>query len=155
MISLSISEDYDAVLIMIDWLIKMRHFISTHITAIAETVVNLYVNHIYCLHEFSDIIVSDWESQFITLFWKLLCWRLSIFWLLLTAFHSEINEQTEISNASMKAYLCTYTAYQQNNWFKWLGLAEFAVNNTVSEIIQCSLFYINYRYNFCMRFEPC
>ena len=52
-------------------------------------------------------------------------------------------------------YLCTYTAYQQNDWFKWLGLAEFIINNIISEIIQCSLFYVNYEYNLCMGFEPC
>ncbi len=150
---LPISECYDAILMMIDWLTKMRYFISTHTTAIAETVTDLYVNHIYHLYEFSDTIVFNQEPQFTALFWKLLCWRLSIFWLLLTAFHSEINEQTEINNASMKAYLCTYTTYQQDDWLKWLDLAEFAANNTVSETIQCSPFYVNYEYNSHMKFK--
>ena len=110
-INLPISEGYDAVLMMIDWLTKMRHFISMHTTTITETVADLYVNHIYCLHEFFDMIVSDWEPQFAALFWKLLCQRLSISQLLSTAFHSETDEQTEINNASMKVYLNTYTAY--------------------------------------------
>lgn len=72
-INLSTSEGYDAVLMMIDWLTKMRHFIPMHTTAITETVADLYVNHIYCLHEFSNMIVSDWGPQFAALFWKLLC----------------------------------------------------------------------------------
>jgi len=47
-----------------------------------------------------------------------------------------------------------YTAYQQDDWLKWLGLTEFAVNNAISEAIQCSFFYVNYEYNLYMGFKP-
>ncbi len=67
-ISLSILEDYDAVLVMINWLTKIRHFISIHTTATAETVADLCINYIYCLYEFSDTIIFNWESQFTVLF---------------------------------------------------------------------------------------
>ena len=53
---------------MINWLIKMRYFISMHTTAITETVADLYANYIYYLHEFSDTIIFNWESQFAVLF---------------------------------------------------------------------------------------
>lgn len=59
MTGLPTSEGYDAVLVVIDQLIKMRHFIPTHTTATAETVADLYVNHIYRLRGSPDTIVSD------------------------------------------------------------------------------------------------
>jgi len=31
---------------------------------------------------------------------------------------------------------------QQDDWVKWLSLAEFAANNAMSETTQCTLFYL-------------
>lgn len=54
----------------------------------------------------------------------------------------------------MEQYLRAYTTYQQDDWSKWLGLAEFAANNAESEAIRCSPFFANYGYNPRIGFEP-
>lgn len=148
------SEGHNAILVVVDRLTKMRHFIPTTTDASAETVADLYVNHVYRLHGFPKTVVSDRGPQFSALFWKLLCRRLRTERLLSTAFHPETDGQTEISNAGMEQYLRAYTTYSQDDWAKWLGLAEFAANNAFSEPIQCSPFYANYGYNPCIGFEP-
>lgn len=51
--------------------------------------------------------------QFTALFWKIICQRFSTSRLLSTAFHPKTDGQTEISNASMKAYLRAYTVYKR------------------------------------------
>ena len=56
---LLVSEGYNAILVVIDRLTKMRHFIPTNTTASAETVADLFVNHVYRLHGFPDTVVSD------------------------------------------------------------------------------------------------
>ena len=67
------SDGSDAILVVVDRLTKMRHFIPTTIEASAETVADLYINCIYRLHGIPDTIVSDRGPQFVALFWKLLC----------------------------------------------------------------------------------
>lgn len=151
---LPLSDDKDAILVIVDRLTKMRHFIATTTTASAETVADLYVDYVYRIHGLPDTVVSDRGPQFVALFWKILCLRLGTSRLLSTAFHPETDGQTEISNASMEQYLRAYTSYQQDDWVKWLGLAEFAANNAFSEPIQCSPFFANYGYNPRMGFEP-
>lgn len=151
---LPMSDGKDAILVVVDRLTKMRHFVATTIEASAETVADLYVNNVYRLHGFPSTVVSDRGPQFAALFWKTLCERLGADRLLSTAFHPETDGQTEISNAAMEQYLRAYTSYQQDDWVKWLGLAEFAANNAFSEPIQCSPFFANYGYDPRIGFEP-
>jgi len=44
-------------------------------------------------------------------------------------------------NASMEQYLRVFVYHQQDDWVKWLPLAEFAANNGVSETTKCTPFY--------------
>ncbi len=148
------SEGNDSILVVVDRLTKMRHFLPTTTTASAADVAELYVRNIFKLHGFPKTVVSDRGPQFAATFWNELCKRLGIQRLLSTAFHPETNGQTEVSNASMECYLRSYVSYQQNDWTRWLGLAEFAVNNAVSKPIGCSPFFANYGFNPRLGFEP-
>jgi hypothetical protein len=60
------------------------------------------------------------------------------------AYYSEINGQIEKINAILEQYLRAYINFRQNNWVDWLPLAEFALNNAVSEITGFSPFFANY-----------
>jgi hypothetical protein len=51
--------------------------------------------------------------------------------------------QTEHFNAIMEQYLCAYVSYQQDDWIKWLPMAEFAANNQTSASIGTSPFFAN------------
>jgi len=44
-------------------------------------------------------------------------------------------------NASMEQYRRVFIHDQQDDWVKWLPLAEFAANNGVSETTKCTPFY--------------
>jgi len=44
----------------------------------------------------------------------------------------------------MEQYLQIYYSYLQDNWEKWLPLAEFTANNTINELIGITLFYTTY-----------
>src|ERR1700687_3040631 len=54
--------------------------------------------------------------------------------------------------AVMEQYLRAFVNYQQNDWVKWLPIAEFAANNHVSETTSCSPFYGNYGFHPRMTF---
>jgi hypothetical protein len=69
------------------------------------------------------------------------------------AYHPKTNGQTEKINAILKQYLKTYMNFRQNNWVDWLPLAEFALNNAVSEITGFSFFFANYGFNSKLGFE--
>jgi len=58
-----------------------------------------------------------------------------------TAFHPHTVGQTEQMNASMEQYLGVFVNHQQDDWVKWLPLAESGANNGMSETMKCTPFY--------------
>ena len=100
-VDLSNNNDYINIMIIVDWLMKMRHMISLKLLDIVK-IAEVFTQNIFKLHELSDTIISDCEDQFIIIFWKMLCTWLEIeAWFLIT-FHSEINDQTKNTNIIMK-----------------------------------------------------
>jgi hypothetical protein len=134
-------EGYDAIWVVVDRLSKMRHFIPCQTTVDARGLAEMFTTDVVRLHGLPRTIVSDTGPQFAAVFWKHLCDQLGIRRRLSTAFHPEMDGQIEQANASVEQYLRVITSYQQDDWVRWLALAEFAANNAISEMIKCSPFF--------------
>ncbi len=150
------SKEFNAILMIVDRLTKMHHYIfcmTTEEDINAEKIARLLINHVWKLHELSNIIVSNRESQFISLVWKIVCQILKINIKLSIAFHSEIDDQSEIANQKIKRYLRSYCNYQQDDWFEWLFMTEFASNAATSVFIELFAFMIHYDFESRMSFD--
>ena len=53
------SEGYNAIIICINQLIKIRHFMLVTTEVITEDTANLFLNYVYKLHGFPDTVMSD------------------------------------------------------------------------------------------------
>jgi hypothetical protein len=112
------SKDFNAILMIVDQFTKIHHYVLCTIVnknTSAEETIRLLINHVWKLHELSSTIVSNRDSQFVSLVWKTVCKTLRIDVKLSTAFHFETDEQSEIANQKMKRYFRTYCNYQQND----------------------------------------
>lgn len=145
--------DYKHVLVVVDRLTKMRHFIAVPDTQ-ASTLANAFVSEVFRLHGTPETIVSDRGSQFVSSFWRELSRRLKMRLSASTAYHPETDGQTEIINAMMEQYLRGYCNYYQDDWADWLPLAEFATNNQTSEATGLSPFFANYGWHPSIGTEP-
>ena len=125
---------------------KMRYMIFLNSLDIIK-VIKVFTWNIFKLYELSNIIIFDYKSQFIMIFWKTLCTWFEINSWLLTVYHSETDNQTENINVIMKQYLWIYCSYLQDDWEKWFSLAEFIINNIINELTNVILFYIIYKQN--------
>ncbi len=155
-INLSDSYDYNAILTVICRLLKERHYISCitndeDITA--EKTAEMLIQWVYWTHDLSSFIVSDRDLQFISILWKFLCKRLSIFLWLFIVYHSQINDQSERVNQNVKCYLQFFCSYMQNDWSKWLLMIEFVDNNVLSSVIFLIFFFMNKNFHSCMSFD--
>ena len=151
---LPFSNGFDAVLVVVDRLTKRRHFVACQTTCTAADLAELFVQRVWSWHGLPSSIVSDRGPQFAAEFWKALCARLLIDPLLSTAYHPETDGQTERMNASMEQYIRGYVNYLQDDWYKWLPLAEFANNNYDSETTGISPFFADSGFHPRMGFEP-
>jgi predicted metal-dependent hydrolase len=153
---LSESKNFNAILMIVDRLTKMHHYVSCTIEnedTSAEKTTRLLINHVWKLHELSSTIMSDRDSQFVSLIWKIVCKTLKIDVKLSTAFHLETKDQSEIANQKMKRYLRSYCNYQQNDWSKWLFMTEFVSNAATSAFIELFVFMTNYDFESRMSFD--
>jgi len=135
------SEGYDAIWVVVDRLTKMRHLVPCKSSIDTAGLSDLFINYVWKLHGLPNTIVSDRGTQFASAFWRHLCARLGIEVKLSTAFHPQTDGQTERLNAVMEQYLRCYVNYLQDDWVKWLPLAEFASNNQASETTGISPFF--------------
>jgi hypothetical protein len=141
------------ILVIIDRLTKMRHFIPC-ISLEADELAHCFISSVYSLHGAPEFIVSDRGSQFISTFWRALSKRLGTTLKPSSAFHPETNGQTENSHLSMEQYLRTFVNFLQDDWVDWLPLAEFACNSHVHETTKVSPFFANYGFNPRLGVEP-
>ena len=123
---------------------KKFHFIATHKTVTAEQLAQLYIKEVFRLHGLPESFVSDRGSVFTSHFWSELTRLLGIKRDLSTAFHPESDGQTERTNQILEQYLRCYVDYLQDDWVKYLPLAEFAYNSKVQSSLGVSPFEANY-----------
>ena len=122
-------DSYDLILIIVDWLTKMVYYKPVKLTidalGLAEVIIDVVIKH----HGLPDSIVTDRGSFFTSKFWSLLCYFLGIKRRLSTAFHPQMDEQTERQNSMIEAYFQAFVNFEQNDWARLLPRAEFAYNN--------------------------
>lgn len=122
---------------------KNRTFYTMFYNKKRETVAIIFKNNIFILHGLRNTIVSDRGPQFISQFWKAFCSLLRISLALSTAYHPEIDGQTERTNQVLEQYLRCYLSYNQDNWASLLPIAEFAFNNSINASTKISPFFAN------------
>ena len=108
-------QQHDAILVIVDHLTKMVHYIPTNETVTSEGVARLYFDNIFQLHSLTDSIVSDRGTQFTSSFSRSLCKLVGITQNLSSSFHPQTNGQTERVNVILEQYLRGYINYQQDN----------------------------------------
>jgi len=60
-----------------------------------------------------------------------------------TAYHHQTDGQTERVNQEVEQFLQLFVNQRQDNWDKWLSIAEFAYNNRVHTSTHSSPFMLN------------
>ena len=151
------SEGKNVILIIIDCLSKEHHYVpctTNENSTSAEETAEMIIQNVFRLHELPASIVSDRESQFVSIMWKALCKRLSININLSTAFHSQTDEQSERVNQDIESHLQLYCDYYQDDWVKHLPMREFTDNNNVSSATEMCPFFVNKGFHPQMSFSP-
>ena len=109
------SEGYDTILVVIDRLIKMSHFIPCSKDLDAWQFANLFMKEIVRLHGLPQEIITDRGTLLTSDLWKETTGKLGIERRLGTAFHPQTGGETERTNAILEQYLQAYINYQKDD----------------------------------------
>jgi len=141
------SKDYTCIMVVVDRLTKMAHFIPFRCLPTASIAADAFLSAIFRLHGLPESIISDRGSQFTSAFWNRLCNLYGIDHSLSTANHPQTDGQTERVNAILEQYLRCFINERQNNWADLLPFAEFSYNNSLQQSINQTPFFANYGFN--------
>ena len=150
---LPLAQGYNSILVVVNRLTKMVHFILTIEKTLAEGLVQLFRNNVWKLHRLPKSIISDWGPQFVAGIMQELNKILGIESKLLTVFHPQTDGQMERVNQELEQYLRMFTNYRQEQWPEQLETAEFTYNNKVYSSTQTLPFKANYGQNPRMGFK--
>ena len=95
---LPIAQEYNSILVVVDRLTKMVHFISTIEKILAEGLARLFRDNMWKLHGLSKSIISDRGLQFMAELMRELNQILGIESKMSTAFHPQTDGQMERVN---------------------------------------------------------
>ena len=117
---IGLSEFYgnNAICTMVDKFSKERYYALCHVKdegIFAEATAKILVQYVFRTHGLFTLIIFDRGSQFVALVWKFFCKRLDIQCNLSTAFHLEIDDQSESANKEIKTHFRQYCNYMQDD----------------------------------------
>ena len=99
---LPLSNGFDSILVVVDRFSKEVEFIPCNETTTALDTARLYLHNVWKNHGLSSSIVSDWGPQFASQVMRDLCKWLGIQPKLSTAFHPQMDGQTERMNRDLQ-----------------------------------------------------
>jgi hypothetical protein len=138
------SQEKDAIIVIVDRFSKMIHLIPTTTSLSSSDLAEMYKQEIWRLHGIPHRIISDRGPQFASRFMESLCKALGIQRNLSTAYHPQTDGQTERINQEVETYLRAFINYRQDDWTKWLPMAEFHYNDKTHAATGQTPFMLNY-----------
>ena len=148
------SLGYNNILVVIDQFSKEAVFIPCTKGENTLMTAKLFRDHVWCQHGLLSSVISNRGSIFTSHFMGELNKILEIKRKMSTVFHPQTDGQTERLNREINTYLCIYVSDRQQDWAKWIKIAQFVWNNTVLSVMTDSPFGITRSYSPRLRMEP-
>jgi len=135
---------HDAIVVFVDKLTKMVHYVATNTTVTAPQLATLFLHEVVRLHGLPQAILSDRDPRFTAHFWRSLWQQLGTKLTMSTAYHPQTDGQTERANRTLEEMIRAYVNFKQDDWDTHLSTLELAYNNTKQSSTGFSPFYLNY-----------
>ncbi|GJP46733.1 hypothetical protein CLOM_g5981 [Closterium sp. NIES-68] len=132
----------DAILVVVDRLTKMVHFIACQQKITVEQTAQLFIANVIRLHGLPTTIILERDPKFTLNLWRHLWDQFGTKLQFSSAYHPKTDGQTEQVNQTMQQLIRTTCADPQT-WEKSLPLLEFAYNNAPSATTHQSPFFLN------------
>ena len=141
---LPLAQEYNSILVVVDRLTKMVHFIPTTEKILAEGLTRLFKDNVWKLYRLPESIISDRGLQSTAGLMRELNRILEIKSKISMVFYPQIDGQIERINQELEQYLRMFIDHRQEQQLDWLGMVEFVYNNKVHSSTKTLSFKANY-----------
>lgn len=122
-------NSYNTIWVVVDRLTKRAWVTPTMDKVTAAGMAWLFRDNVWRNHGLPDAVISDRDPRFLVDFSKELNKLLGIEKRASTAFHPQMDGQTEWVNQDLETHLCAFVNMRQTDWPEWLLMFEFMYNN--------------------------
>jgi hypothetical protein len=122
----------ESIFVVVDRFSKMAHFIPCQKTSAATHIANLFFKEVIRLHALSKSIVSYRDTKFVGHLWRNLWKKLGINLMFSSAYHPQMDGQTDVVNKSLGDLLRSLVTEHHSQWDNILPQVEFAYNDSVN-----------------------
>ncbi|GKA28616.1 putative reverse transcriptase domain-containing protein [Tanacetum coccineum] len=136
---------HDTFWVIVDRLTKLAHFLAIREDYSTEILARLYIDEIVARHGVPVSIISDRDGRFTSRFWQTLQKALGTRLDISTAYHPQMDGQSERTIQTLEDMLRTCVIDFVGNWDVHLPLVEFSYNNSYYSSIRCAPFEALYR----------
>ena len=98
----------------------------------AEAVAELFKERVFPYTGILTKLISDWDTCFMSSWFRELCWALGIDQNMSTAYHPQMDSQSERTNQTMEGLLHIFCNHQADNWAEWLAVVQYIINSRPS-----------------------
>ena len=126
---LRIVRKNDSIMVFVDRLKKVAHFILVKSTFSASDVAQVFIRYVVRLHGGPKNVVSDRDVKFTSKFWKEMFAGLGTELVFSTTNHPQKYGRTERVNKILEDMLRMYVMHQKRKWEEYIPLVDFAYNN--------------------------
>ena len=138
---------YTAILVIVDKLTKFAIIIPTHSTLTQEGFAELFVDRVVNVYGLPEVIISDRDRRWATVFWKSVVANYGSVMALSSAHHPQTDGQTEILNAMIEQMLRAYVSSDKESWSRWLSVLTYSYNSSVHSSTKYSPNFLLMGYN--------
>jgi hypothetical protein len=130
-IGLPMDGGKDAILVIVDSFIKYSIMVPCSSKVTAKDIADLFLKHVWKRHGFPEKTISDRGPVFNNKYIKAHYEQLGIKAHFSSAYHPQLDGQTEWMNPGIEQFLWAYAGMYQKNRVKWLPMAEFSYKNAI------------------------
>ncbi|GJS67824.1 putative reverse transcriptase domain-containing protein [Tanacetum coccineum] len=134
------SSGHDIIWVIVDWLTKSDHFLPMCEDDKMDRLARLYLNKIIAKHGVPISIISDHDSPFTYRFWQSMQEALGTRLDMSTAYHPQINSQSERTIQTLEDMLRACVLDFGGSWDVHLPLVEFSYDNSYHSSVKCAPF---------------
>jgi len=110
-------------------------------------VAQLLRDHVWKLHGLLEEVIHDRGTQSMSNFTCSLSQLLRIKIAASTAYCPQTDDQTKRLNQEIKQFLWLFVKQNQDDWYKWLAMAEFSYNDQIHTLTHSSPFMLDTEQN--------
>jgi hypothetical protein len=134
------ARKYNSIWVIVDRLTKSAHFIPVNTNYNIQKYAEIYIARVLCLHGVLKTIVFDRGSQFVARFWEQLHASLGTHFIHSSAYHLQMDGQTERVNQILEHTLGACVMKYPGSCDKNLSWTEFSYNNSYQESLKMAPF---------------